>query len=71
MKTEVIQTVNGPVARVPIFMPDRKRSLRRLRRVLGRNPVALDSGRGFTVYTAKDSIAAAVHFRRINLIASS
>jgi len=70
MKTQIIETVNGPVARIPLAMRDRKRSFRRLRRVLGRNPVALDSGRGFAVYAASDSIAAAVHFRRLSLLAS-
>ena len=70
MKTQVIETINGPVARIPLAMPDRKRSFRRLRRVLGRNPVPLDSGRGFAVYAARDSIAAAVHFRRIQRFAT-
>lgn len=65
MKTQIIQTVNGPIARIPLAMPDRKRSLRRLRPILGRNPVPLDSGRGFAVFAARDSYAAAVHFRRL------
>lgn len=65
MKTQVHQTVNGPVALVPLVMPDRKRSFRRLRPVLGRRPVALASGNGFAVYAAADSIAAAVHFQRV------
>lgn len=65
MKTHVIETVNGPVARIPLFMPDRSRSFRRLRPVLGRRPVPIDSGRGFAVYAAKDSLAVAVHFRRL------
>lgn len=65
MKTSVHQTINGPVAVVPIFMPDRKRSLRRLRPVIGRKPVAIATGRGRTVYAARDSLAAAIHFRRI------
>jgi hypothetical protein len=65
MKTAVHQTINGPVAVIPIFMPDRKRSFRRLRPILGRRPVAIDSGSGRTVYAARDSIAAAVHFRRL------
>jgi len=47
-------------------MPDRKRSFRRLRSILGKKPVALDSGRGFAVYAAQDSLAAAVHFRRLS-----
>lgn len=63
--TTIHQTINGPVARVPIFMPDRKRSFRRLRPVLGRKPVALATGGGFTVYAAADSLAAACHMRRI------
>jgi hypothetical protein len=63
--TRIFHTVNGPVARVPLVLADRKRSLRRLRKVIGRKPVALDSGKGFAVYAAPDSLAAAVHFRRL------
>ena len=65
MKTSVHQTIHGAVARVPLFMPDRKRSLRRLRPVIGRQPVAIATGRGFVVYAARTSIAVAVHFRRL------
>lgn len=65
MKTAVFETINGPVARIPICMPDRKRSFRRLRPVLGRKPVAISTGGGFTVYAAQNSIAAFVHFRRL------
>jgi hypothetical protein len=65
MKTSVFQTINGPVARIPICMPDRKRSFRRLRPVLGKKPVALATGGGFTVYAAPNSIAALIHFRRL------
>lgn len=69
MKTQVFQTINGPVARVPLLMPDRKRSFRRLRPVLGRNPVPLSSGNGFAVYAHRDSVAAFVHHRRLATLA--
>lgn len=68
MKTSVHETINGKVARVPIWMPDLKRSLRRLRPVIGRKPIAIKTGGGFTVYAARDSIAAAVHLRRLREI---
>ncbi len=66
MKTQVFQSIGGLVARIPTFMPDRKRSFRRLRPVLGRDPVAIKTGGGYTVYAARDSIAVAIHFARIN-----
>lgn len=65
MKTHVFQTVNGPVAKIPIAMPDRKRSFRRLRPIIGRNPVPIDSGSGFAVYAHRDSLAAFIHHRRL------
>lgn len=65
MKTHVFQTINGPVARVPLLMPDRKRSFRRLRPILGRKPVAIDSGNGAAIYAHRDSLAALIHFKRL------
>lgn len=65
MRTHVYQTAFGAVAKVPIFMPDRERSLRRLRRVIGRRPVVLRTGSGFTVYAAANSIPAQIHQRRL------
>lgn len=70
MKTRVFQSVNGPVARVPIFLRDRPRSFRRLRPVLGRNPVALSTGSGFTVYAKQSSVAAHIHFIRLARLVS-
>jgi len=58
-------SIGGMVAKVPICMRDRRRTFRRLRPVLGRHPVCLQTGRGFSVYAAKDSVAAAVHVRRL------
>jgi hypothetical protein len=61
----VRETINGPVALIPVVMPDRARSFRRLRKVIGRKPVCLGRSGDFGVYTAPHTIAAAVHFRRL------
>lgn len=70
MRTQIFQTTGGAVAKVPIFMPDRGRSMRRLRPVIGRKPVVLATGGGYTVYAARDSLAAFFHFRRLARFAS-
>jgi hypothetical protein len=70
MKTQLIRTPAGAIAKVPTFMPDRKRSFRRLRPEIGRKPVWLGNRSGFGIFAAADSIAAQIHHRRVCALAA-
>lgn len=69
MKTTLHDTINGRVARVPNFLRDPRRTMRRVRRALGRRLVVLGTGRGVVVYAAANSYAAHVHTSRLLSIA--
>lgn len=71
MKTTLHETINGRVARVPNFLRDPRRTMRRVRRALGRRLVVLATGRGAVVYAGADSYAAHVHRTRLEAIVNT
>lgn len=63
--TSVHWSIGGYVAKVPVFMPDRRRSFRRLRPILGKLPLCIGRRGNCAVYAHRDSLAAHFHLRRM------